>query len=98
MATTEIQAREIHTAIGDFQSKDAQVAQVQFDMDKAVAVSWFDSLGIDITEATTRVEVATIYFQIEALLESETDRFKITVMRAKLDEANEKYKEIKRNG
>ncbi len=98
MVTTETQAREMYTAIGDFQLKDTQAVQAQFDADKAVAISWWNTLGIDIIGATTRIEASTIYFQIEALLNTETDRFRILVLRKKLDEANEKYKVIKRNG
>ena len=96
MATTEIQAREIHTAIGNFQSKDQQVIQAQFDADKAVAVAWYDSLGIDIQGATTRTQASDNYSQIDTLLQTETDRFRLLVLRQRLAEANERYREIKR--
>lgn len=96
--TTEQEARDMVTAIQAFQSKDSQTAKTQFDADKVVAVTWFNSLGIDIQGALTRAEALTNYQQIESLLKTETESFRLLVLREKLSEANEKFKERKKNG
>ena len=65
--TTEIEAREIFSAIQSFQEKDAQTSKAQFDADLAVAQTWYDTLGIDIQSATTRTEALDNYNQIKSL-------------------------------
>ena len=92
---TEQEARDMKTAIDAFQVKDRRDEQIQFDADKAVALTWFNGLGIDIQGATTRTQALANFTQIESLLKTETDRFRLFILRGKLDEANEKYKQIK---
>ena len=96
MPTTELQAREIDTAITDFKIKDAQAVQAQHDADLAVAETWFNSLGINIQGAITRTQALLNYRQIESLLQAETDSFRFTVLRENLDEANTKYRTVKK--
>jgi len=95
---TEQDARDMVMAINDFQSKDGQTAKTQFDADKAIALTWFNSLGINIQGALTRDEALANFRTIESLLQTETERFRLIVLREKLDEANEKFKERKLNG
>ncbi len=95
---TEQEARDMKSAIEAFQNKDTQSLKTQLVADKATALTWFNGLRIDIQGALTRDEALTNYRTIESLLKTETDRFRLFVLHGKLDEANEKYKELKRNG
>ena len=88
----------MQAAIDAFQASDATAQRSQFTADKAVAETWFATLGIDIQGATTRDEALANYRAIESLLQTETDRFRVLVLREKLAEANEKFKERKANG
>ena len=92
---TEQEARDMKTAIETFQVKDRQTEKTQFDADKATTLTWFNGLRIDIQGATTRTQALANFTQIESLLKTETDRFRLFILREKLDEANEKYKQIK---
>ena len=98
MVVTEPQAREMLEAIEKFQVKDAQVVRAQQNADMAIALTWFNTLGINIQVATTRTQAKINHDQIESLLQSETDSFRKAILTQKLNEANEKFKERKRNG
>lgn len=98
MPTNEAKAREIWDAITLFQDKDEQAAQARHDADIAIAEAWFDTQGIDIQAATTRAEALSNFKAIKNLLRTETDPFRKDVLRKKLNLANEKFKERKRNG
>lgn len=98
MVVTESQAREMKTAIEAFQATDAQAAQDQNQADLAIALAWFNTLGINIQAATTRTQALSNFNQIESLLQTETDGFRLAILRKKKIEANEKFKERKRNG
>ena len=95
---TEQEARDMKAAIEAFENKDERVIRDQFNADKAIAITWWNSLGIDIQRALTRDEALANYRTIESLLKTETDRFRLVVLREKLAEANEKFKERKANG
>ena len=95
---TELKAREMWTAIEAFQAKDNQAEETQRLADLAIAETWFNILGIDIQGATTRTEAYSNYTQIESLLQTETNSFRLKVLSDKLQEANEKFKERKANG
>jgi len=94
---TEQEARDMNTAILLFQAVDATADRAQFDADKAVAVTWFGTLGIDVVGATTRTQAIRNYNDIEIQIGTQTDKFRLLVLREKLYETNEKFKEIKRN-
>jgi len=47
---------------------------------------------------TTRQAALDAFNFIKQLLETETDRFRLALLREKLDQANNKFKEIKRIG
>jgi len=98
MVVTEPQAREMQAAIESFQAKDDQTTQAQHQVDIGIATAWFSTQKINIQAATTRTQALDNYNQIKSLLQIETDAYRLGVLRKKLDEANEKYKEIKRNG
>ena len=93
---TETEAREIQAAIEAFQVKDAQTIQAQQRADLGIATAWFNTLGINVQAATTRTQALTNFNQIESLLKTETDRFRLFILRNKLAEANERYKDVKR--
>jgi len=95
---TEQEARDMDAAIIAFHDKDTQTQRTQFDADKAIAETWWNTLGIDIQGALTRDEAIDNYRQIESLLQTETDRFRLVVLKEKLVEADEKFRERKRNG
>jgi len=96
MVVTESEAREMKTAMEDFQTRDNQLTQAQARADLSTATDWFNTLGIRIQAATTRTQALDNFYQIESLLKTETNRFRITILRQKLDEANEKYKQVKK--
>ena len=98
MVVTEPQAREIQAAIEAFLEKDAQIIEAQHQADSAIALAWFNTLGINIQVATTRTQALDNFNQIKLLLQTETDSFRLAVLRKKLEEANERYREIKRIG
>jgi len=93
---TEQEARDMKIAIDSFQSSDEAARQAQQQADLTRAEQWFNTLGIDIQAATTRRQALKNYNDIEILISTETDRFRLSVLRTKLKEANEKYKEVKR--
>lgn len=98
MVVTEPQAREIFAAIQDFQEKDNQATQAQHQADIAIALVWFNTLGINIQAATNRNQALDNFNQIKSLLQTETDSFRLSILGTKFIEANEKFKERKRNG
>jgi len=60
------------------------------------ALDWWDTVKPDIP--TTRDEAITVYNFILSLLDTETESYRLAVLRNKLIEANEKFKEIKAFG
>jgi len=89
---------QVRQFISDNELLEQQTVKTQFDADIQVALDWFNTLGISIQTATTRTEALDNFNQIETLLQTETDSFRLTVLRKKLQEANEKFMERKRNG
>ena len=81
--------------IKDNELLERQQNKVQRQADLDIALAWYNTLGIDIQGALTRDEALANYRQIESLLETETDNFRLFILRGKLDEANEKYKQVK---
>ena len=94
--TTETEAREIETAINAFHDKDAQTEKTRINALTATALIWYNALGINIQQATTRRQALSNYTKIEALTLTETERFRLHILRTKLIEANDKYKAVKR--
>ncbi len=92
---TEQEARDMKTAITEFEKADALVKKTLFNDNKVIAEKWFDNLRIDIQGANTRRHALANFTQIESLLKTETDRFRLFVLREKLYEANKKYRTIK---
>ena len=92
---TEQEARDMKTAITGFEKADALVKKTLFNDNKIIAQTWFDTLGIDIQGATTRRQALSNFTQIESLLKTETDRFRLFMLREKLDEANKKIQKVK---
>ena len=96
MVVTEPQAREMQAAIESFQAKDTQTAQAQRQADLAIALAWFNTQGIQIPAATTRTQSLQNFNDIIVLQRTETDRFRLTILKEKLVEANNKYKAVKK--
>jgi len=107
---TQQEARDMWAAIQQFQATDAAQAQADNNAKLAVAQAWWD--GIKPAIPQTRDEALAAYQFINAELNSqtrdfqnETDpiqkeilQFRVRLLRQKLNEANEKFKERKRNG
>jgi len=93
---TQQEARDMWTAIEQFQAADAAVVQAQTDALKQTAKDWWDT--IKPAEPTTRIEALASYHLIEGLLQTETDQFRLTLLQQKLRLANEEFQERKRNG
>ena len=96
MVVTEAEAREIRDALLALEQKEQQEALTQFNADLAVAQTWWDTVKPAIP--TTRDEAVTVFRQIEALLKTETDRFRLIILKQNLELANEKFKELKALG
>jgi len=95
---TQIEAKDMRDAIKQLEVFETQQAKAQQDILIRQAEDWFRTLGININSATTRNQALRNFQDIKILIESETERFKKAILRKKLEQANEKYKEVKRNG
>jgi len=95
---TEQDAIDMEEAMRLLEQKREQQVQTQYNADIAIVEAWFNTLGINIQTATNRTQALDNFNQIKSLLETETDTFRIGMLRRKLEEANEKFKERKRNG
>jgi len=79
MAFTEQEAIDMRQAISDLENKERQAAQTQFDADLLIARNWF--LTVKPARPTTRdLALANVRF-IEGLQRTETDRFRLIVLR-----------------
>jgi len=96
MVVTPKQAREMKDAIRQLEDTENQQAQAQNQALIGQALSWFNTQGINIPAATTRTKALDIFQQIQALLQTETDKNRLRILREKINEANDKYKEVKR--
>ena len=88
-------ADKIMTTIQTKNNADTAAAKVIRDANIQVAVDWWNTVKPAVP--TTRDEALTAYRFIEGLLQTETDSLRLTLLRNKLEQANEKYKERKRN-
>lgn len=93
---TEQEARDMKAAIEAFEKKDADAQRAIHDAEMLKAQTWYDSIKPKVP--TTRDEALTAYKTIKSLTETETDNFRLRILRQKLEEANEKFKELKKNG
>lgn len=102
MVVTEDQAEEMRDAILLLEENEAKQNEIQHKSGIIGATSWFNTLGINIQGAQDRTAALDNFDQIKSLFETERnkqlkDGFKIIVLNDRLNEANEKFKEIKRN-
>lgn len=95
---TEAEAREMSAAIKAYQDADRQAAQVAAHTRAAAAKGWFNSLIQIKKNPTTRPDALANFKAIEALLLSEADGEKRSILRKELIAANEAYKQVKKNG
>ena len=98
LVVTPEEAREMRDAIVALEQQEAQTAQAQRQVDIATATAWFNTLGINIQGAQNRGDALNNFDQIKSRLDTETDNFRLIILREKLTEANEKFKKRKRNG
>ena len=96
MPYTEQEARDMIAAINLAGQKDAQQAQALFNANKQTALNWWDTVKPAIP--TTRQQALDAYNYIKNLLITQTDEFRKIILREKLEQANEKFKEIKALG
>ena len=94
--TTETEAREIFTAIESFQLKDNLALKAISDQNVLDAQNWYQ--GIEMRTPTNRTQALAKFQHIEGLLRANTNRVRRGVLSKKLDEANEKFKELKKLG
>ena len=93
---TQQEARDMWAAIRQFQEMDSDAADAARQILRDAALVWWD--GIKPAVPTTRDEALAVFQFIENLLTTETDLVRLELLRKKLREANEKYRDIKRNG
>lgn len=75
---------------------EVKAAQAQYKTDFGIAQAWYNTIKRQ--TPTTRQEALDDFNYIKSLLESETHPIRLDVLREKIIQANEKFKEIKRNG
>ena len=95
---TEAEAREMMAAIKLYQAKDDAAKAVINVAEQAAAQGWFNALPQINNNPATRAEALANYNTIEALLQIETDKNRLVVLRKELSNANEVYKQVKKNG
>lgn len=93
---TQQQAKDMRDAIRQLEASELAAIQTQRDADIAIAMTWWNTVKPSMP--TTRQEALDAFNFIKGLIETETDRFRLHVLKKKLEEANEKFKEIKANG
>lgn len=96
MSFTEQDAIDMETATRLLQQKRQEQDKTQYDANIQIALTWFNTLGINIQSATTRTQAKINHDEIESILKTETDSFRKSILRQKLVEANEKYIAVKK--
>ena len=95
MPVTRAQATEMRDAIKQLEAQERQDEIDQFQADMAIAEAWWQT--IKPASPTTRAEALSAYNFIVGLLQTETDEFRVKLLKRKLDLANEKFRERKAN-
>jgi len=90
---TEQEARDMAQAILDFQDLDSAAARSRFNADIATAEAWFQTIAPPVP--TNRDEALANFNFINGKSRTETDQFRLIVLRQKLNEANEDFKRLK---
>ena len=93
---TRQEAKEMRDALNELDDFETQQAQDAAGARRTIAESWWNTVKPSVPQ--TREEALTAYRFIEGLLQTETDRDRISLLRQKLQLANEKFKERKKNG
>jgi len=94
--TTQQEAKDMRDAIRQLEQTEEQQTRDQLGANMAIAETWWNTVKPAIP--TTRLEALAAYQLIDGLLQTETDQFRIAVLKQKLKLANEEYKERKANG
>ena len=93
---TQQEAKEMREALNLLDQTEAQATKVQFDANMAITQAWYNTVEKPVP--TTRQQALDKFNHIKSLLETETNKYKITLLHIKLQEANKKYIEVKANG
>ena len=96
MTFTINEIKEIRDKLKALEQKENDAVQALQQIEKNKVELWWD--GIKPDTPLTRDEALTAYRFIEGMIKSETDKNKLSLLRQKLIQANEKFKERKRNG
>jgi len=96
MPFTEQDAIDMRDAMNLLQQKEQQQVQALYDTNIQIALTWWNT--VKPTTPTTRDEAKDAFDFIEQLLKTETDRYRLIVLRKKLEEANQEFIERKANG
>lgn len=83
-------------AIKQLDQTESQATRAQQLADLAIAQAWYNT--IKKPTPTNRPDALDNFNYIKSLLQTETERYKRRVLNTELEKANEKYKEVKRNG
>jgi len=89
------QAEEMREAIDQLEIFEAEQNKIDFDNNIQIALTWWK--GIKPTVPNSRTEALGIVNLIKGLQITETDNFRLHILRQKLDKALEKLQEVKRN-
>jgi len=89
------EAKDMRDALRLLEQTESQQAKIINDVNIQTALDWWNI--IKPVTPTTRQEALAVHNFIKGLLETETDQFRLGILRKKLEESNKKFQEIKRN-
>jgi len=95
MVFSQQEARDMRDALELLNQTEGQAEEAANQVLIAQALSWWNTVKPQTPR--TRPEAVDAFNIIKRLIQTETDRHRQSLLRKKLTEANEKFKEIKRN-
>ena len=93
---SQTEAKEMRDEITLLENNEAKQRQIEYDNNIQIALSWWNIIKPIIPK--NRNDALANFTMIKLLLNTETDVFRKAVLKMKLNESNEKFKEFKRNG
>ena len=96
MTFTNPEIIQIRDGLRLLEKKESDAAQVISEAKRQVAIGWWNTVKPNIPQ--TRNQALTAYHTIQDMIKTETDADRLSLLRQKLFDANEKFKERKKNG
>ena len=96
MNITNTEIEEMRYKLKLLEKKEADAGQAVSDTKRKVSSDWWN--GIKPETPLTRDEALKAYRTIEGMIKTEKNPDRLSLLRQKLIQANEKFKERKRNG